>query len=308
MEDSTEELYLFRPARLLGEPSVIAPPESGKISVSLQFIIPNVHISDAEKGKYRLLMKNCLSVVWDSDVSNLKNEAGAQATLVTVAFYVDNQNGDNELHQAIENKSRILIERFLGVVSYCCGVKLSGRNIVNTIIDGSNFKAILHMTDRTQCPQIKFSIPQELIENKVPSDEIFTALFWLRRGLAESDPIDTYNAFMVCLQILARDWFKKKYTQNKIPSISSQFEDYIITELKGDEDQVIKAWKKRNAIAAHGNKLNISADDLLGLTELKFEAANWAYKGINLALGLDLEKAPKPSQNFFVTDALMNLD
>lgn len=209
MDDSTEALYLFRPAQLLGMPGVIAPPETGKISVALQFIIPNFHISKAEKIKYKKLIKNCLSVIWDSDISNVKNKDGISATLVTVAFYVDDISDDNELHQAIENKSRIFIERFLGVVSYCGGVKLSGRNIVNTIIEGSSFKAILHMTDRTQSPQIKFSIPQELIEDKIPSDEIFTALFWLRRGLAESDPIDTYNAFMVCLQILARVWWEK---------------------------------------------------------------------------------------------------
>jgi hypothetical protein len=309
MEDSTRALYLFRPAQLFGPPSVIAPLQTGKISVTLQFIVPGLHISKAEKEKYNKLIKNCLGDVWGSDTANVENkETRTEATLVTIAFYIDYLEDDTERHQAIENKSRILIERFLGIVSYCAGIKLSAKNIINTIIDSPNFKAILNVTGRTQSPKIKFSIPQDLIDEKIPSEKIFTALFWLRRGLAESDPIDTYNAFMVCLQIIARDWWEKKNPESEIPGPTSLFKKYMITELGADSELVDKAWKKRNAIAAHGNKLNIDSDDFIGLTELKIEAAKWAYQGINRALGLNPDKAPRPSQIFFVTDALMNLD
>jgi hypothetical protein len=350
MEEASFATYLFRPAQLLGIPSVVAPSESGKISVSLQFIIPGFHISKAEKQKYNELIKKCHVGVWGSDIQNVKNnETGASATLVTIAYYIDKPGDDSERNQIIQNMSRLLIERFLGVVSYCAGTKLHGKNIVNTIIEGSNFKAILNAIGRTQSPKIEFDLPQDLIDN-IPSDRIFTALFWLRRGLAESDPIDTYNAFMVCLQIIARDWWEKKNPGVEIPGPTFLFKEFITTALGGswvnvtenhrenrmhrihfgikhplshllalfsssrtrplgeDLDLVEKAWKKRNAIGAHGNKLNINSDDFIGLTELKFEAAKWAYKGINLALGLDLENAPKPSQNFFVTAALMNLD
>lgn len=309
MEDSTEALYLFRPARLLGLPSVKAPDKNGKTSIALQFIIPNLHISNEDRGYYKQLIKKCLDAVWDSDLSNGKNQAGVPATLATIAYYIDNQKNDNELHQAIENNSRILIERFLGVVSYVSGVKLSGVNIVNTIVNKNEFRAILGATCRTQSPSIKFSIPHDLIEDKIPSDKIFTALFWLRRGLAESDPIDTFNALMVCLQVLARDWWELNKTEGEtLPTPTVLFRDYLIKEIEAAPDQVKNAWKKRNAIAAHGNKLNIDANDFMGLVELKFEAIRWAYKGISLSLGLDLETAPKPSQNLFVTSALMNLD
>lgn len=265
-------------------------------------------ISEADSENYNKLIKNCHTGIWRSSTARMKNKAGASATLVTIAYYIDYIEGDSECHQIIENTSRLLIERVLGMVSYCAGTKLRGINIINTIIDNSAFKAILNMTGRARSPKIEFSIPQDLIDHIIPSDKLFTALFWLRRGLAERDPIDTYNAFMVCLQIMARYWWETKNPGTAIPGPTFLFKQYTTTELGADPELIDKAWKKRNAIAAHGNKLNIDADDFIGLTELKFEAVNWAYKGINLALGLDLKNAPRPSQNFFATDALMNVD
>lgn len=291
MEEPTEVTYLFRPAQFLGTPSVIAPAVTGKISVTLQFIIPDLHVSEANKEDYKKLIKNFHTDIWSSDTANLKSKAGAPATLVTVAYYIDEVGDDTERHQIIENTSRLLIERILGIVSFCAGIKLRGVNIINTIVKGSSLEAILHAESRTQSPKIRFSIPQDLIDKIIPSDRIFTALFWLRRGLAESDPIDTYNAFMVCLQILARNWWETKNPGRQLPGPTSLFKEYITAELGADTDLVEKSWKKRNAIAAHGNKLNIDSDDLIGLTELKFEAANWAYKGINLAFGIRPKKS-----------------
>ena len=125
-----------RPAHPLGIPNVIAPSKSGKNSVSLQFIIPDLHISKAKEQKYNELIKKCHAVsVWGSDISSVKNrETGASATLVTIAYHIDNLEDGSERHQIIQNMSRLLIERFLGVVSYCAGTKLRGKNIVNTII------------------------------------------------------------------------------------------------------------------------------------------------------------------------------
>jgi hypothetical protein len=49
-------------------------------------------------------------------------------------------------------------------------------------------------------------------------------------------------------------------------------------------------------------------EGFIDLTELKFSAAELAFKGISLALGLDLDEAITPNQAFFITDALMYLD
>ena len=272
--------------------------------MSLQFIIPDLQIARIELDSYKKLIKKCLDEVWGSDILNVNN-----ATLVTVAFYIEFMQEGIELHNAIENKSRIIIERFLGVVSYCAGIKIRAINIVTTRKEGSNLVTTLNAIDKAQFPTVDFPLPQELYEDEILTDEILTALFWLRRGLAENDPIDTFNALMVCLQVLARNWWELHKTEGEtLPTPTILFRDYLIGEISADPGQIKDAWKKRNGIAAHGNKLNIDANDFVGLIELKLKAIGWAYKGINLALGLDLKNAPRPSQNLLMTPALMNLD
>jgi len=215
-------------------------------------------------------------------------------------------------------------------MSFFAGAKLSARNIIPTIIHESNNKMILQVQEKTERLPINFSIPEILCNSNAISPEVFTALFWLRRGLAERDPIDTFNAFTVCLQILANDWWDKKIASGYIPDkpapikcphckndlpqlekhppISFLFREYITIELGVSRRDVKEVWSLRNAIAAHGDKPNINADDFIRLTELKFNAAEWAYQGINRALGLASDTVPKPSKDFFVTDALMYLD
>lgn len=322
MDEPQYETHLFKPVRPLF-PSLLAPYEKGKISVNLQFIIIGLKIPEEEKSNYYKLIKKFFNEIWGSKIQD-----NAQATLVEIAFYIN--ESEEDYHRAIENKSRLLIERFLGIISFSAGIKLSAINIVPTICGEKSNQMILHPQAKTEMPQVRFSIPKELYDDRSISDEIFAALFWLRRGLAEGDPIDTYNAFMVCLQILAKDWWDKKIASGcvpyepqpikcshcgndlpktgKYPPITSLFREYIIREFGASKGEVKEVWGFRNAIAAHGNEPKIDADDFLKITELKFKAAEWAYQGINLALGLASSNAPKPSSNFFVTDALMHLD
>lgn len=310
MENISGYDYTFQPTQLLGQPSVIAPSMSGKISVSLQFIVPDLRIAGIDIERYKKIILRCIDDVWDSDILNDENrDTKARSILVTIAFYIEYIQDKIELHNAIENQSRIIIERFLGIVSYCAGIKVRAINIITTTRDGSKFVATVNMINKAQFPKVEFSLPQELSEGERLSDEIFTSLFWLRRGLAESDPIDTFSALMVCLQILARNWWELgKKEGEMLPTPTILFRDYLIKEIGVTPGQVKIAWKKRNAIVAHGNKLNIDANDFMGLTELKFDAIMWAYKGINLVLGLDQRNAPRPSQNLFMTPALMNVD
>lgn len=322
MDKQPYETHLFVPVKPLF-PNLFAPNERGKISVTLQFVIPGLKLPEKEKSNLYILIKKLFNEIW-----NAKIQCNSQASLIEIAFYIN--EGDDH-HRAIENKSRMIIERFLGILSYSAGIKLSAKNIVPTIFSEKGNQMILHAQMKTEMPQIRFVIPKELYDkDRIISDEVFSALFWLRRGLAEGDPIDTYNAFMVCLQILAKDWWDKKIAsgctpfeqpptmcprcgndlpkRGQYPPITSLFREYIIREFGASKAEVKDVWSIRNAIAAHGNEPQIDADDFLKITELKFKAAAWAYQGINLALGLDSSGAPKPSSNFFVTDALMHLD
>jgi hypothetical protein len=335
-----ERTILFNIAKPLFSPRIIAPVENGKISVNLQFFMPPLNITAKEKPVYNNLIRKCLDEIWGSDIVLLKcRETGLVKTLVEIAFYI----GENETdcYRTIENKSRLFIERFLGVISFCAGKKLSARNVVPTITSGPTRIMKLDSQNKSEISPIPFVIPDELSDSDNLSPKVFAALFWLRRGLAERDPIDTYNAFIVCLQILARIWWDKKiasgcamnkpqprkcpYCENelplmdkcpkcnkaiisKIPPPTFLFKEYITSEFNVPLSEVNMVWRLRNAIAAHGDKVDIDADDFIRLTELKFDMALWAYTGIDRALGLALDRAPKPSQDFFMTDALMNLD
>lgn len=328
MDEPEYKTYLFKPVQPLF-PSLSAPYDSGKISVNLQFIIPGLHVAEKEKIKYSKMIKKCLDGVWGSHIQALKSkETEAIATLIEIAFYIN--EGEEDSHRSLQNKSRLLIERFLGILSFSAGIKLCAKNIVPTIIGKNSNQMILIPQAKTEMPRVKFSIPNELYDSSTISDEIFSALFWLRRGLAESDPIDTYNAFMVCLQILARDWWdtgiasgcapfeqpllkcphcKKDLPKiGRYPPITSLFREYVVSKLGASKGDAKEIWGFRNAIAAHGNEPSIDADDFLKITELKFKAAEWAYQGISLALGLTSGNALNPSSNFFVTDSLMHLD
>ncbi len=329
MDEQQYELFLLGFSQQLFSPSVTAPVEKGKISVNLQFITSHITMSAKGKDIFDKLIRKCLDEIWGSNISTIKcRETGLLYTFVEIAFHI---NEEEDFYRAVQNKSRLLIERFLGIISFCFGVKLSAWNIVLDVKDDSG-KLYPQTQRKIERPPTKFRVPDELIDGKVISSEIFNALFWLRRGLAERDPIDTYNAFMVCLQILAKDWWDKKIAsgcipyepqprkcphckekltnRGKYPPITSLFTQYVIREFGASKGDVDEVWGLRNAIAGHGDKSNIDADVFIKITDLKFRAAEWAYQGINLALGLDLtsDDTPKPSQDFFITDALMYLD
>ena len=86
MEEPLREKHLLRPAQPLGKPSVIAPMIMGKIPVSLQFIIPDLHITNKEKINFQNLIKKCWSEAWDSEIRTFKNKK-IEWTLFTNCFY-----------------------------------------------------------------------------------------------------------------------------------------------------------------------------------------------------------------------------
>ena len=81
----------------------------------------------------------------------------------------------------------------------------------------------------------------------------------------------------------------------------------ITSKLDGTEDKFRRLWKVRNAITAHGDD-PVTADVLQDVVELKFDAVDFAFKGIKLALGLPVDGPPKPSQLFLITDAFLDAE
>jgi hypothetical protein len=317
MNKPSEQYVLFNPSKFLGTPAVVAPLKLGKISVALQFIILGLTTPHENETDIINLIKKCMIDVVES---NIKRIPGIKppSSLITLSFYIDYCEDQGIRQQIIDTKVRNFIERFLGLISYCAGYKASAKNIITTITWGTQNQVVSGARDKAKEPKIKFSIPEGLINGELPED-LFAALFWLRRGLEEKDPIERFWAFTICLQILARKLILEVPERNKCPNcgeylpinpypISFQFKRLLISKLNTSGKVAKDIWSWRSKLVAHGGKINLSMEDYFELTDLNFKAAELAYQGINLALGLNSATAPRPSQNFFMTDVLMNLD
>ncbi len=210
-ENSQDSLYLFKPAQNLGQPAVFPPLAQGKIPASLQFIIPGFKLGKRDKKHVTQLAHKCGIDLWGIDMHPAENRRTKEpATLVTFAFYVTPTNSEDENHQFTQSMSRLLIERFLGLLSFFVGIKLSAVDIqVTTREKNGHYSKILPVSARTSTPCIITEFPADL-EGIAPTDDVFSALFWLRRGLSERDPIENFSALMVCLQIMARHIVKQK--------------------------------------------------------------------------------------------------
>ncbi len=309
-ENTQNELYLFKHVQNLGQPSVFPPSIQGKIQAAVQFIIPELKLGKHDKNFIAELASKCGIDVYAVDTTPIENKRTKQpATLVTLAFYVTAANSEDN-NRLIMLTSRLLVERFLGLLSFFVGAKLSFVHLqVITVTEERHYKKILPSASRSSMPILKVELPPKLDTDAVP-DDIFSALFWLRRGLAERDPIDTFSALMVCLEIMARHIVREK--PERCPTCGSQsitaiMREFIVSQLGANPTLFKRLWKARNAAIAHGGK-PITAEVLLELTELKFDTAVLAFQSIKLGFGMPPDSPPLPNQGFFVTDAFMYLD
>lgn len=319
-EKSGDNSYLFKPAQFLGPPTVFPPAAPGKLPISVQFIIPGFKLDAKDKEAIELVTRKCVPDLCAVD-SRLVSETTTKqkGTLFTIAFYgtpvvsgSEHPDGEQVFFQ-----SRFLVERFLGLLSFFAGVKLTATHIQPTTMNNGQYSQMLRPIRRTNVPDTQLNFPSNLKTISL-TDDTFSALSWLRRGLAERDPIETFSAFTVCIQIIARQIIKGESTDiicpncakilgTREPSITSLVRELIILKLGASKQLFERIWKVRNAVTAHGN-LTVTPEVILDLTELKFEVAKLAYEAVKLSLGMPLELPPSPSQAFFVTDAFMYVD
>lgn len=317
--NSLDSQYLFKPAQFLGRPRIFPPPAQGKIQASVQFIIPGFKLGDRDKKRITQLAHKCGEDIWGIHTNRAENKRTKEpATLVTFAFYVNPTIDEDEDKQVIQSVSRLLAERFLGLLSFFAGKKLSAVNIQPTTIGNEGqYLTILPMVARGSTPPVKVELTAD-IEGLTPSENVFSALFWLRRGLAERDPVENFSALMVCLQIMARHIVVQQPVERHCPScgakletqgpsITSLMRELVVSRLGASPELFNRLWEVRNAIVAHGNR-PVTPKVFLELTELKFDAANLAFQSIKLGLGIPLDSPPSPNQAFFVTDAFMYVD
>ncbi len=301
--DKNGREFLFRPRQFLGKPAVVAPQKTGFASAAVQFIIPGLSVGKENREAILYMLKHLGLEIHGADLQRVENKTNKRvALLVAVSFYVQSSSKQETVDAFIDDYAITIVERFLGMLTFYSGIRHTAVHTQVTIAktDGS-FSNRLEPAGRSGEQKITLSLPKEPFADKIPTDTIFIALFWLRRGLAERDPLDTYAAFMVCLQAIAREVVGTK------PSLTSMVRELVVDTLGASPELFEKIWKVRNTVVAHGNR-PVDAGTFLLLTELKMDAAKLCYKGIKLAMNLPLDGPPHIDQSFFVTSHLMYVE
>ena len=312
-------IFMFKPVPYLGKPRAVAPERTGFISATVQFVVPELAIGK-DHDSFLSISEYCgIEVENAAHEIGLNNRNGRKVTLVSLAFYVPKLEEEEKADQSIQNKARLLMERFVGILSFYAGIKCSAVAAQTSVVqEGGRLATRLEASKRAETPEVHLDLPERPFDGRTPSDEIFSALFWLRRGLAARDPLETYASLVVSLQSIAREVVslpsvmtscpKCGAESDKIaPSLTGKVRALVVEKLGASEDLFKRVWKARNSIVAHGNK-TITADTFLELTELKFDVAELCFAGIKLAMNLPTDRGPAPHEIFFNTSAMMYLD
>jgi len=163
----------------------------------------------------------------------------------------------------------------------------------------------------------KFNVDRSILPQGDISANVFSALYWLRRGTGDTDPIESFPALMVSLQILARELIPATSKElscpqcggvvSKCPSGDTKLVRSLLVDRLGiSKEKARELWGLRSAVVAHGGKA-VSADVILKLTEAKFDVADLVFKAVGETFGLKEGSAPTPRRSFNVTDAFMNV-
>lgn len=315
----TSREFMFKPRQFLGPPLVTAPKRLDYRQAAVQFIIPGLAIGSAQRAA---VLKLCGQLGRDVHGATLKRVTGntnnLAGTRVDIAFHIPELDSAEALMRSVDDAAIGIVERFLGLLSFLAGMRLVAVHTQTTLVrENGQLSTKLEPLCRSGETRIPLELPENPFEGRTPSENIFIALFWLRRALAERDPLDTYAALMVALQAIARELVpgttaEKRCVQcghvtSDAAGVSAMVRQLVVDKLGASPDVFANLWKARNAVVAHGNKA-VNAGTFLQLTELKFEAADLCYKGVKLAMGLPMEGPPQLDPSFFVTSALMYVE
>jgi hypothetical protein len=318
-EERNTQQFAFTPRQFLGAPLVSAPPKAGHTQAAVQFIIPGLAVGKRQREAILKLCDYIGREIYCADLKKVATETTKEiGTLVAIAYYIPNVETEEAIAKSVDDAGIVIVERFLGMLSFIAGVRLVAAHTQTTWVKNTgSMSTKLEPHGRSGGSRILLDIPDVPFGGRTPPDNVFIALFWLRRALAERDPLDTYSALMVALQAIAREAVQAKATQHSCPqcshltvrdaSVSAVVRELVVKRLGATPGQFAAIWKLRNAVVAHGNQA-VDAGMFLRLTELKFEAADLCYKGIKLVMGLPVEGPPRLDPSFFVTSSLMYVE
>lgn len=282
-------------------------------------MIPGLHVSKKHYGRLEVMAKACGDDVYGSAFEEVKTTSDIECTLVSIAFYAPEKSIEHELRVEVGNHGRLILERFLGALSFHTGLRFSAIEAQTAMAqpDGS-YATHLEATSKSHPSKVALEIPEVPFNGRVPSQELFSAMFWLRRGLSSRDSLETYGALMVALQSIAREVVTigtvevrcrkcGERFERRPSSITSLVRALVVERLGKPVDLFERMWRARNAITAHGNAV-VTASVFLELTELKYEAIELCFRGLKYALGMRVDEPPHAHQYVFVSSAMMYVD
>ncbi len=307
---------LSKPRPFLGPPRVLAPRKAGHVSATVQFIVPGLAVSSAERERLGRFFDHVGMSVHAAAIERVANEAtGQTGILVSATFYVP-ERGADDADAAIDTASALLVERFLGMLSFLAGVRCVAINAQTTRTgEGSTFSTTLEPSSRSGPAAPRLQWASEPFAAVTPPPHVFNALLWLRRGLAARDPLVTYGALMNGLQAAAREVMGSAPAGGRCSHCGSvaaegseaeRMRAFVVERLGAPAELFERIWRARDAALANGQE-SVTAEALRRLTELKFDAATLCYKAIKLALGLPVDGPPALDRSQFITSTLMDV-
>jgi hypothetical protein len=308
---------LTRPRPFLGPPRVLAPRKEGHVSATVQFIVPGLVASAEDRQRALALFEHLEVPVHAAAIERASNEGtGQPGIFVSATFYVPD-NAPEDADRAIDTASALLVERFLGLLSFLAGVRCVAINAQTTRTgEGATFSTTLEPSSRSGQSPARLHWPETPFVGATPSPHVFNALLWLRRGLAARDPLLTYVALMNGLLSAARDVVGRKPEPGRCSrcggpqaqevSETDWMRELVVEQLGASPELFERVWQARRAALGEDDRA-VTAEVLRRLTELKYDAATLCYRAIKRALGTPLDAPPQLDPALFVTSTLMDV-
>jgi hypothetical protein len=310
------QAVFFKPVQFLGAAPITPSKVHGKAGALVRFVIPGLTVGKKNTARFERLALNCSDAIEKARFDHVTRDQDKQpASLVTIAFHYVPAAHEEPHKDTSERIGRLIAERFVSLLSFAVGERLSAihQQIIKVNEDGTLSVRLYPQSKRADQPR-KIEVPDLLLEKK-PSEDLFKALFWLRRGISERDHLNAYAALMVALEIIAGVLVAPETTTRRCPNCGaevskltrSSVKSLVIKTLGGSEELFQRLWGARNAIVAHGGQA-VTADVLHDVVELKLDAIDLVFKSLRIAMGMPIDGLPRPSPMVMITDTFLGAE
>ena len=200
-QDDSEVQY-FQPGPMFKPPDDLPAPDAGKITVCVMFVIPGLNLAKNDAAQFESLANALGHDLCLASFRKTQNDRTKEsATLVSLGLSYEDVEDEGLLQAQLESICHSLCERFVGALTFSAGIyfrAICRQFAVRRV--GNQYRHTLPTVAKSP-NRLEFKLlPRFWAPDDIHSD-VYIALYWLRKGLAERDPVDKYAGLMVCLQV-----------------------------------------------------------------------------------------------------------